>query len=129
MNNNQTIYGALPYHACTGEPSIKTKGAYKEGASVLVDTSRLRAEVAGTARFGGGLVYSKPTYKLDVKLIHKLRKKLGITQTGIYKKMKLSTTTFYNAINGGRVQKHCVERFAELLGVSEEELIIKEDEK
>ena len=56
-------------------------------------------------------------------------KELGITQTGIYKKMKLSTTTFYNAINGGRVQIHCVERFADLLGLTEEELIIKDDEK
>jgi hypothetical protein len=49
-----------------------------------------------------------------------------MTQTGIYKKMKLSTTTFYAGINGGRVQIHAVERFADLLGLTVDELILKE---
>jgi len=126
---NQMLYGGLKPLANVGESGIVTKGAYIEAKKVKVDTSSLRAEVAGTARFGGGLVYSKPTYKLDVKLIHKKRKELKMTQTGIYKKMKLSTTTFYAGINGGRVQIHAVERFADLLGLTVEELIIKEDEK
>jgi hypothetical protein len=127
MNKKNTITGDLPYHANVGEHNIKTSEPYQDPQPTGKDhTSHLRQEVQESARFGGGKVYSKQTYKLDVDLIQKRRKELKITQTGIYKKMKLSTVTFYNAINGGRVQKHCVERFAELLGVSEEELIIGE---
>ncbi len=122
----KTLYGGLPPLANIGMQGVKTGGAYQEAKPSGVNHAlELMKEVQSTPKFGGGLVYSKQTYKLDVDLIHKRRKELKITQTGIYKRMKLSTTTFYNAINGGRVQKHCVERFAELLEVSEQDLIIE----
>ena len=50
---NQMLYGGLKPLANVGEAGIKTKGAYIEAKKVKVDTSSLRAEVAGTARFGG----------------------------------------------------------------------------
>ena len=126
---SELIYGSLKPLANVGMAGIKTSGAYIEPVARVNHAEKLMQEVRESSKYGGGGRYSKPTYKLDTVLINKRRKELGITQTGIYKKMKLSTTTFYNAINGGRVQIHCVERFAELLGLTEEELIIKDDEK
>ena len=121
-----TLYGSLKAFDNTGEAFIKTSGSYKEPVARVNHAEKLMKEVQNSSKYGGGGRYSKPTYKLDTVLINKRRKELGITQTGIYKKMKLSTTTFYNAINGGRVQMHCVERFANLLGVNEDQLIIED---
>ena len=126
---SELIYGSLKPLANVGQAGIKTSGAYIEPVARVNHAEKLMQELRESSKYGGGGRYSKPTYKLDTVLINKRRKELGITQTGIYKKMKLSTTTFYNAINGGRVQIHCVERFAELLGLTEEELIIKDGEK
>ena len=121
-----TLYGSLKAFDNVGMTGIKTSGAYIEPVARVNHAEKLIKEVQSSSKYGGGGRYSKPTYKLDTELINKRRKELGITQTGIYKKMKLSTTTFYNAINGGRVQMHCVERFADLLGVNEDQLIIED---
>ena len=120
------IFGNLKPLSNVGESGIKTSGKYIEPVARVNHAEKLMKEVQNSSKYGGGGRYSKPTYKLDTELINKRRKELGITQTGIYKKMKLSTTTFYNAINGGRVQMHCVERFADLLGVNEDQLIIED---
>ena len=121
-----TIYGSLKAFDNVGQTGIKTSGAYIEPVARVDHAKKLMKEVQSLSKYGGGGRYSKPTYKLDTELINRRRKELGITQTGIYKKMKLSTTTFYNVVNGGRVQMHCVERFADLLGVNEDQLIIED---
>ena len=120
------LHGSLKAFDNTGMTGIKTSQKYKEPVARVNHAEKLMKEVQSSSKYGGGGRYSKPTYKLDTELINKRRKELGITQTGIYKKMKLSTTTFYNAINGGRVQMHCVKRFADLLGVNEDQLIIED---
>jgi len=127
MNNNQTIYGALPYHACTGEPSIKTKGAYKEGMSVLVDTSRLRDEVASTGRFGGkgvgrGSGSTIPTGQVKVAKAVCLMKKLELSHRDLYRKTGLSNTAFDNAMLGKNVWITTIDKIGFALGLKEGEL-------
>jgi len=123
---NELIYGSLKPLANVGEAGIKTSGAYHHASGEKVNhAEQFNKEHAHKALYGknGRSMNSKvPCIKADVAKIKRLMNKQGLKHRELMAKAELSNTAFDNAMMGKSVWVTTVEKIANALGLTGEEV-------